>query len=627
MDTRREYLSELLRFKIDTCRPDEALELERNKDEDSDSDSDYSYRIIHSDDWTIWNRFLQAAKRQLNSGEISDQAKAVLKPANAWDLNKYTSIGDVSGTTAEFLSNTIHPFVCRAHGLPIESAIFRTKDTPYRLNEAKLLILGEPAYKKLTSHWERVAREVLVTVADTETTSPVQWLHPSFRRQQQRDTGTSFVISSDQVSMRFTLESQVCTDPECNSNYCTWLNSCKTPGSAAHEPIAIDMDVMSPPGLTLSVYEVEPGTSMENFLADKNSSPEDSSSPADLVQSLRRSTRKRKSRYPRGCILSEESLKVNLQSNVAALRLLLLERCTAGTLYEVSHTVQLIVPPDEAKGWESLLIDLPLDKSNEKLEDVISEGLKTPFAEIPTSRVCNICITRQNLEMAGKLPKEALLDHFMSLSSDVQPDRKKRHVERGFTGTFLSSVSKSDDNNSMVVAENDKIGSDVLSDTDKPSEEDEDEVSVCVIPNTHVQPFVPTKSNDVLSDDNSIAVIEPAIKSVPQSEHLDLTSSPHNTRGGLITVDSEDDDDGILNGGPVFQNSPDKKTREESRRERQLKQRCHDLVRLLEQNPDIVNRSNMMIAAEKAVLDQPDLAMDELLMYAYCHYSEIQSTS
>ncbi|GAX26790.1 ubiquitin carboxyl-terminal hydrolase 48 [Fistulifera solaris] len=631
LDTKREYLSELLRFKLDTLRPSEIVGL------DQEDYKKFSFRIIHSDDWTIWNRFLQAAKRQLDCGTISDQAKTVLKQVNRWNYEKYTSIQAVCGSTAEFLSRTVHPFVCRAHGQPLESALFLPNVNPNRLDEGKLLIMGDPMYRKLTNHWERVTREVLVDEADAEATSSMQWLHPSFRHAQSDKTGASFVISSDMISMRFILEGQVCKDPECNSNYCLWMDSCKTPGSAAHEPIAIDMDGVSLPGVTLSVFEVEPGTTTENFTADKDSTATAEDASMDQMQSLRRSTRKKKSRYPKGCILSEQLLNINMQSNLAALRLFLLERCTEGSPFEVSHTIQMLVPHEESQNQGYRVIDLPLDKSGEKLEDILAEDMKKPFADVPRSFISRIIITRQALEMVGGMPKEALLDHFMSISSDVQPVRKKRRVERGFTGTFLSSIPSNheqegkDDNDSMVeeLESFEVPGLSFILQTGV-YEEDDESVRMLPTPQRRSDVLRATSENDNGTDGDSVQVV--GASSAVQTESMIQPSFPLQnkelTRSGLISVASSDDDDSILHGGPVFQTSSEAKQRsEELHHERQLRERIHDLVRLLEQNPDVENRSNMFLAAEKAIQEQPDLPMDDLLMFAYCHYSEIQSST
>jgi hypothetical protein len=625
LDTKREYLSELLRFKLDTLSPSELVGL------DQEDYKEFSFRIIHSDDWTIWNRFLQAAKRQLDCGTISDQAKAVLKQVNGWDYEKYRSIQDASGSTAEFLSRTIHPFVCRAHGQPLESALFLANKTPNRLVEDKLLIMGDPMYRKLTNHWERVTREVLVDEADAETTSSMQWLHPSFRHIQSGKTGVPFVISSDMVSMRFILEGQVCKDAECNSNYCLWLNSCKTPGSAAHEPIAIDMDGVSLPGVTLSVFEVEPGTTTENFTADKEGAATAEETSMDQMQSLRRSTRKRKSRYPKGCILSEQSLNINMQSNLAALRLFLLERCTEGSPFEVSHTIQLLVPYEEGQDQGYRVIDLPLDKSAEKLEDILAEDMKLPFVDIPKSLISRIVITRQSLEMVGGMPKEALLDHFMSISSDVQPVRKKRRVERGFTGTFLSS-NPSNHEEEEVKSDNDSVADELGLSFILQTGADEDDESVLMLPNPQERTGVVRATSEIDTDTDGDSIQVLGGPSAVQKESMIQPSSPlqdkQMTRSGLISVASSDDDDSLLHGGPVFQTSPEVKQRSEERhQERQLRERIHDLVRLLEQNPDVENRSNMFLAAEKAIQEQPDLSIDDLLLHAYCHYIEIQPST
>jgi hypothetical protein len=493
-------------------------------------------------------------------------------------------------------------------------------------------------YKKLTNHWERVTREVLVDEARAEATGSMQWLHPSFRHVQSGETGVPFVISSDMVSMRFILEGQVCKDPECNSNYCLWLKSRKTPGSAAHEPIAIDMDGVPLPGVTLSVFEVEPGTITENFIADKESTATAEEGWMDQIQSLRRSTRKRKPRYPKGCILSEQLLNINMQSNLAALRLFMLERCTEGSPFEVSHTIQMLVPHEESQNQGYRVIDLPLDKSGEKLEDILAEDMKKRFADVPKSFISRIVITRQALEMVGGMPKDALLDHFMSLSSDVQPVRKKRRVERGFTGTFLSSNPSNheeeegkDDSDSMDV-ELDSIvvpGLKFILQTGSPEEDDE---SVCMLPTPQRRSNVPHRTSDNNTDTDGDSVQVVGASSTKQEESLlppsSLLRDKQITRTGLISVASSDDDDSVLHGGPVFQTSPVAKHKcEERHQERQLRERIHDLVRLLEQNPDVENRSNMFLAAEKAIQEQPDLPMDDLLMFAYCHYSEIQSST
>ena len=481
-----------------------------------------TYRVLHNDDVEAWKKFISRAKRKLSGKEtgLDDETQDSLLPSRKWNISiiqAFRPDADDTIGAASFLSKVIRPIICTKHNLPIAAALFRhfPKGSSQRILNDRLCILKESEYRTMFSTLSTLVCEILdsesgtAQLYDVECDSPagVEWCHPSFVRNEgcnsRSDPSHLFAIQSKKMSMYFRLESCVCDDETCNESFSKWRNaedaawtepksdsdnvsardSTQALGSAASDPIPVDSDDNAGTSdrstlFSAKVFEAKKGASVDSILNGLSVSPEPSPKDTSLQRFLRRSTRQRKTRYPSGVILAEDSINIDLKSNIAALRLLLLEQISNGETFELSHTLRLVVrlPVDDQFSASSAspvvvdvsqpaaltatsssnVIDLPLDKSAVILEDVLRSSLDSE--KEMNLRSLDVVIVRQSEEdpNAKDIPKDAMMDYMIGLSNtaeieDSRPQkRRKTRVERGFTGTFLASRSESENDTDKV---------------------------------------------------------------------------------------------------------------------------------------------------------------------------------
>jgi hypothetical protein len=304
------------------------------------------------------------------------------------------------------LSNIFRPIVCRKHRLPISSALesdSSERDSASRPNvrsvlSERVIIMEESAYQDFLA---KVA--ALTSVLFPSTDEPLhiqanrtpadelsdgavfnkQWKidshHPIFRpavHKRGPPVPGSFIASSDTMSMCFDLECATCKDDECNLLFQLWQDqedACSTKGSkgsdssksskprmsnasgaAAHDPIRLDSDLDDDAALntySLRVFEAEGNADEQSALISlvQCAGLPAGDTPADDGNVLRRSSRKRKSRYPVGFIKDEKSVRIAMHHNVAAIRLKIFETCDC---FNLEHSLKLVIssPSTDDKG-------------------------------------------------------------------------------------------------------------------------------------------------------------------------------------------------------------------------------------------------------------------------------------
>jgi hypothetical protein len=311
--------------------------------------------------------------------------------------------------------------------------------------------------------------------------------HPVFSfMAEDKDSKDCFSKYEGSNPIEFQMDEHVCQEEGCNEAYKVWQSTesritvskmakttkpakAQNAGSSVDSPIAIDCDVDegAVTGMfCLRVFDVEAGSSLADLvpsLTTCSALPIPGEREDGLGSALRRSDRKRKTIYPVGKILEQESVQANLNNNIAALRLLLMERCTKGTDFELNHKLTLVITSQPATdGLEHLGKEFPtptsIDLGFDKLEENFGELLgKSAGREVMNSSNLseNVLLIRQADvdESAAAIPKDALMDYFISLANTATEEvqvvdasskgskRKSKRTERGFTGTFLSSGS------------------------------------------------------------------------------------------------------------------------------------------------------------------------------------------
>jgi hypothetical protein len=176
-----------------------------------------------------------------------------------------------------------------------------------------------------------------------------------------------FITSSDTMSMCFDLECATCKDDTCNLLFQSWQDQedatsikgskgsdspkstkprmSNASGAAAHDPIQLDSDLDDDAALntfSLRVFEAEGNADEQSALTSlvQCAGLPAGDTAADDGNVLRRSSRKRKSRYPVGVIKDETSVKIAMHHNVAAIRLKIFETCDC---FNLEHSLKLVI--------------------------------------------------------------------------------------------------------------------------------------------------------------------------------------------------------------------------------------------------------------------------------------------
>lgn len=214
--------------------------------------------------------------------------------------------------------------------------------------------------------------------------------------------------------------------------------------------------VVDPPSkiFDLRVFEASQGSTPEDIRQSLMLVSGTDQQPASVEHFLRRSSRKRKLRFPLGCFLDEETCRIDLSQNIASLRLSLLEKCSAGSNFQLDHTVYLIItksPKGETNAQIFLQDDttsfqqLDYAKNAETLKAVCENAVSASFSDAfdPTSSLTLVRIAEREPTISPEISKEEILDHFISLahgSSEQKKRKRATRTERGFNGTFLLSA-------------------------------------------------------------------------------------------------------------------------------------------------------------------------------------------
>lgn len=494
------------------------------------------FRLLHKADMLAWRKFVAAFKRKddkKRNESLEEMVKKALFPSSSNNASRCFPLNQLNNKPArvdlqrlEFLSKIFRPIVCKTHGRPIYDALFQVVDNPanqkYGFLTDNICILDENDYKDFLAYVVAVA--VILFPSDKNLISEGSMVHaftseaaifsdtwridsvshPTFvpvpLNGDQRDSDL-FCVSTENLAMVFQLDGASCHDEICCRDFAHWLASEGTleepkvsplevrtkeqPESlgVVNDPITVDSDFESgsvTEPFSLRVFDVKADSDLDLALeALSRCTGLLTSEEADENQFLRRSSRKRKSRYPVGVIQDEETVRADMNNNIAALRLLLLERCTKGSQFELDHTLrlvlrtcakdegQIVVDLDGGKEEDVIsstqflskvkVVDLTFNLNCETLRSICEEAVGEKM-EQSINQSESIMLLRQASEdnSSKAIPKDAMMDHFIGLanttaevsSTGKRPCsntalNKKSRTEKGFTGTFLSSTALS----------------------------------------------------------------------------------------------------------------------------------------------------------------------------------------
>lgn len=474
-----------------------------------------SYRIVHEDDIGSWQALLAgyAAYEQKKTAEpVEAYVKEVLRASTESSLlplllaNAGMVDQDEDGLLG-LLASTIRPIVCTAHGKPISNAVFDTLKTDLAgepelngrvavLDEDRYLaylaeltaVLGtivNPDVGALHGDVDRSYDEEVEEAMDFCRRMKLDVLHPKCTKrlptQSANGSSESFTCTSNEAGMRFLLTPFTCKDEECNQLFDLWQESegrkkwsTKCPSTRSTESattpvIIVDSDIEEIPGDTFSlrVFVAESGASSDAALSGLSQCiglPMDEPDSGSL--SVRRSRRKRTSRYPVGAIVGEDTIQFDLQHNIAALRLFLLERCGGEPAYELDHDLKLVVSLATAESPILLdaiidvdgmvpaplppkVIDLSFAMNDKTMRQVCESALGEKIGKSSLGDKIFLLRVPDKDPTAVDITSDEIMEHLIKASNALAPDNKRlasgkngnktTRAERGFSGTLLSS--------------------------------------------------------------------------------------------------------------------------------------------------------------------------------------------
>lgn len=297
-------------------------------------------------------------------------------------------------------------------------------------------------------------------------------------------------------------------------------------GSAAMSPIIVESDLedsleTNDNRQKIRVFECKSDSELSDAMQSlKAVTDSPNNEDNTILGSVRRSTRRRKVKFPVGCILSEDIINIGLHHNFAALRLLLYQDCRIPLGCKLSIAL--------TKGSDSTPkgIDVAFDASTKTLNEQI-DLLKTTaegFSDFSLSNPTEQCFLLYKVEKGDKCKdiEATLMDSLLEASNIASTDAKsnatkgrktkKESSERGFQGTLLQSSNPSG-----------------LADDDQAS--GESNVAVLSPINDSKQDRTRVRSNTIISDDEI-----DGISADPKKD---------------VATDSSDDEVAILPSPPV----------------------------------------------------------------------------
>jgi hypothetical protein len=491
------------------------------------------FHLVHRGEIALWHRFLSVftrkdgVKRDGSLKEIAEHFFLTCAPdCTPMSMAFYSDNCNISvddRNRLEFLARMFGPITCREHGRAIRDVLFQSRDrraprAPLKLDDC-IYVLDEKSYDDYITNVG--AASVMLFPSDNDQVlrgATLQdflsegaylfdrmqvhgFFHPTcvpvhanenFDTKDDNDNEEEipdrFFVSNDQMAILLRLTEPSCSNDSCRQCYKKWhtqvtesekessIKKSLTCKGVADDPIDIDNEPeqvsMSTSDIVIKIFDVSEDAKFDSvlpLLTSRSGMQVNNECENDQLF-LRRSSRKRTSRYPVGDVLDEETVHAKWDINIAALRLLLLERCTKGTLFALDHTLAFVVEQSKPRKKEEFIsvlvnsednntlsttklvscpkiIDLPFDVNCKTIREIFEESIDFPFdASMP------ILLVRQpNVEKtASSIPNDELMGHLFCLASattEVVADpsndskrSKRARTEKGFTGTFLSST-------------------------------------------------------------------------------------------------------------------------------------------------------------------------------------------
>jgi hypothetical protein len=466
-------------------------------------------RLVHRSDIQTWR---ETVNTLLGAGKVTADDSTGLKRfvENIAFPSYHRVVLEFERQPVERLVTSLRSLICREHRLVIKGAIFRDvassdtdKKEDHRLSDCIAVLPDEEYHAYITS----LAELLRILHPDSDNNdlgtmgSPVvidgdkavlreirkitSSYHPAIRMcvdGKEISCDDILYFSLDGSSKEFLLSPGVCSCETCMKEFSPLMaqsnngdddkvenisvdsfdskreSAKKQPklGSIAADPILVESDLedsrpSAPDTVSLRTFEVKHNASLDDALNSlKTVSALPSDSDSNEVSSLRRSSRKRKSRYPCGSLLGEDAVKVGLHHNMAALRLLLHETCEI----PLSGRRLILVLSSSNDEMAHKTLEISFDWGQRILQELVhemrgeaEENFDSAFE--PSKHLLLLYQKEENGDSRGL--HETLMDSLLQVANLEAPDaneksgstnkRKNRPSERGFQGTLLQSSS------------------------------------------------------------------------------------------------------------------------------------------------------------------------------------------
>ena len=404
-----------------------------------------------------------------------------------------------SSQPADQLLASLRSLICQQHHRCIMGAMFQQRskeDTENRILSNNVAVIPDEQYFKFVQSLaslldlldscefgtEKSPLEVDVDDGTSIPSSSLQTLlktltryHPSIRLKEEdddeedvhmNDPSTFSLKNSDKW---FVISPDACECKSCHLEFfqeraaeesektTKGRKGIKLPGSAADEPILVESDVEDelPKSFELRVFELDRTAVMADAvksLREASALPPDpiQSPPGTLDNFIRRSTRKKATRYPCGKLLSGTVVKVAPHHNIAALRLILFERCEVG----VDDNKLFLLLSDSSERGDVKHVELTGDSIAKQLSEFVDElGSDLPNSSSneedadQSNPFSSVVLLYQNDSAINVDKANTDTMHHLLEISNIDPGKSKnngkggknRPAERGFSGTLLGS--------------------------------------------------------------------------------------------------------------------------------------------------------------------------------------------
>jgi hypothetical protein len=570
-------------------------------------------RLVHCDDISNFRNAVRGIE-MLGKKSTPETAKELRRSVENLAFPAYHSVVlEFERESIGMLLQSLRSLICRAHKLVIQSALFQEdKDDNAGQHTRELssciAVLSDEEYRAyLTSMLQLLSlldgeskglqslddekRAASIVIHD-DVRSILDSFHPAIRMKTRNEKSCSeevLLFSLDGSQKQFSLfPAGICNCDTCMNEFAPLLQMHKPDQDDSIENISIDStsgitdvasnskdcseigtttnpivvgfdsDVEEVRARKVRVFECKSGSKLDEALSSLRTAagktPASDTEPS-MLQYLRRSSRKRKTRYPVGCIIGEKTVDIEIFHNIAALRLLLYQN------FEVPISSPISIAVDSETSSLPVGREVNFACNEISLEEIVKDLLGKPNID----QSDDYFVLYQKESEDSKETEASVMDSLIEASNLGSADKKstngkgkrKRVSERGFRGTLLQSSSSvggvSNQSDSPATAEKEASAENL----DQKSREPPSMVALSD-EEKQVDDYSPESAQKEVSSDSSPG--GSMCEKKDENEKGNISSPPASKRPKKSNVkptvvlirDEDDDDDNDGDGNDIF---------------------------------------------------------------------------